>query len=297
MIVHLHCVCWNDIDMLHYFFRNYDEMVSHYFVDDDGSDDGTLDYLAQHSNVTVRQKPRINPDSYVLESHASHQTSWLRSRGIADWVLVVDIDEHIYHPDLSGYLQAQTEAGVTAIPALGFQMLAHESPPPEVRLSDHLRRGAPWAQMSKLVLFSPDAVTNPGFAVGRHSAEPAGAVRYPERDELLLLHYKYLELKAVSRRHAAEQARRRKLDLEHDWGHRYAFDKAQLAADFASFEARAIDIADMPVPHDQHHEPRWWRPEAASLTDSIAPLRQDSANRRRASDVLSRLHRLLRLRR
>jgi hypothetical protein len=290
MIVHLHCVSWNNMGMLDYFFRHYDPLVAHYFISDDGSDDGSLEYFSRRSNVSVRRKPTSHASSYVLESHSSHQSSWRRSRGIADWVFVVDIDEHLHHADLRDYLRVQAAVGVTAIPALGFQMLARQKPPPEVRLADHLQWGAPWKQMSKLVAFRPDAITDPGFEVGRHRAEPVGKVRYPERDELLLLHYKYIGLDALHHRHTIAQARRRELDLARGWGHRYSFDEAQLSADFAAFQERAIDLSQMPSPHEQHREPRWWRP---SLPDCQASERSEPASGARAG-FTRRLGRLLR---
>jgi hypothetical protein len=259
VIIHLYCVAWNEMHMLDFFFRHYDGLVSKYFFHDDGSDDGTLDYLARRSDVELCAKPFLRPDSFVMESLGVYETSWHRSRGQADWVILVDIDEHIHHPDLPGYLAAQQAAGVTAIPALGFQMLSPSYPPAGLRLIDALHRGAPWKQMSKLALLRPDAVQATNFTVGRHTAAPEGDIRYPERDELLLAHYKYLGLDYISRRHAAAYARRRSLDLAKNWGHRYSFDAAQLAADFADFESRAIDIRDMTDPHEQHKEPRWWR--------------------------------------
>ncbi|SHM95732.1 glycosyltransferase family 2 protein [Roseibium suaedae] len=259
MKIHLHCVNWNSIEFIDYFFRHYDGFVSRYFVNDDGSTDGSLEYLSRRPDVTLAAKPRLDSESYVLESLHSHLTSWKRSAGLADWVIVVDMDEHIYHPDLPLYLERVTREGVTAIPALGFQMLSRKMPDKNVRLTDEIRVGAPWKQMSKLVMFRPDAVLDPGFAIGRHTAEPKGDIRYPDRDELLLLHYKYIGFDALKLRHAQAQARRRKADLQNGWGHRYAFDEQKLEEDFSAFEARSLDVSGMRDPHLQHEEPRWWR--------------------------------------
>lgn len=245
--------------MLDFFFRHYDGLVSRYFFYDDGSDDGTLDYLSRRSDVELCEKVERNPDSYVLENLMVHERGWHRSRGEADWVIIVDIDEHIHHPDLPRYLNAQTEAGVTAIPALGMQMLSTSYPAPDLRLIDNLHRGAPWKQMSKLALIRPDEIETVGFTVGRHTAAPTGNLRYPDKDELLLAHYKYLGLEFTARRHAEALARRRVVDNARNWGHRYTFDAAALAADFADFESRAIDIRDLTDPDQQHKEPRWWR--------------------------------------
>jgi hypothetical protein len=45
---------------------------------------------------------------------------WDESRGIADWVIVTDIDEHLYHLDLYNYLaQCRIRGVVFLVPALG----------------------------------------------------------------------------------------------------------------------------------------------------------------------------------
>lgn len=246
--------------MLDFFFRHYDGLVSRYFLYDDGSDDGTLEYLARRPDVEVLPKVTRNPESYILESHSVYEEGWKRSRGEADWVILVDLDEHIHHPDLRAYLEQQMAAGVTAIPALGFQMISREFPPADARLIDTLHHGAPWRQMSKLAIIRPDQIQETCFSVGRHTAAPLGNLRYPDRDELLLAHYKYLGLEQTARRHATALARRRSLDRAKNWGHRYAFNAAELATDFADFESRAMDLRRLVDPHEEHREPRWWRP-------------------------------------
>ena len=100
MEIHLYAFCWNDADMLPFFFRHYDPIVSRYFVFDDHSNDGTLDLLHGHPNVEVRPCVRSDPDSLILSLMSVCNECWKRSRGWADWVIVTDIDEHLFHPDL-----------------------------------------------------------------------------------------------------------------------------------------------------------------------------------------------------
>jgi hypothetical protein len=129
-----------------------------------------------------------------------------------------------------------------------------------VKLCGAITRGAPWRQMNKLILFNPDAVREINFDVGRHAARPEGDIRYPERDELLLLHYKYLGRDYTSARHAELRTGLRAVDVANRWGHKYWWSAAELEADWRAMEARAVDIADPELaPWDSHREPRWWR--------------------------------------
>lgn len=69
------------------------------------------------------QLPDIaSPGPESLPSLPLLETCWKESRGIADWVIATDIDEHRYHPDMYRYLAQCRPQGVTIIPALGYQM-------------------------------------------------------------------------------------------------------------------------------------------------------------------------------
>ena len=75
--------------------------------------------------------------------------------------------------------------------------------------------------MDKPAFFNPDAITDSGFGIARHSCNPRGRVVRPPRDEILLLHYKHLGLDYLLARHAELDARRRSLDRERGYGYHY----------------------------------------------------------------------------
>jgi hypothetical protein len=259
MRVHLHTVCWNDMAHLEFFFRHYTPWVDHFWIHDDGSTDGSLELLAKRNDVTVVPLKRQNAESWVLSAKAIYDTSWMQSRGIADWVIVTNIDEHLYHPNMPEYLTQMRKDGVTAIPALGYQMIARDMPSPDSTLSNDVPFGAPWKQMSKLQIFRPDTMERSDFAPGRHSVQFDGTVIYPEHDVVLNLHYKYLGLEDVKDRHAAQAERLKAIDLEKGWGHKYHWSFESLKQDFEGFEQALVDIHEHTDHHTSHKQPRWWR--------------------------------------
>src|ERR1700733_7363954 len=99
--IHLFCLCWNDARMLPFFFRHYDKIVDKYFIYDNGSTDGSIAMLEKHGRVEISHFE--SGDSFVEEERRLGDTMWRDSD--ADWVIITDIDEHIYHPDLTGYLK------------------------------------------------------------------------------------------------------------------------------------------------------------------------------------------------
>jgi hypothetical protein len=258
--IHLYTICWNEAAMLGFFFRHYDPWVSRYVFFDDGSTDGTLDILARHPRVEIRRFVREAPDSYVKSALILQDRMWKESRGAADWVVITAVDEHLHHPRLLPYLEDCHETGVTLVPALGYQMVDRAFPPRDAKLAEAVRRGAPYRLMNKLSLFRPDAVAETHYEPGRHGASPTGELVYPERDELLLLHYKYLAPDYVAARNALLATGLGEMDRAQRWGVHYMDDAAAVDAAYRDFEARAVDIADpRHLPWRDHGTKRWWR--------------------------------------
>lgn len=257
MRVHLHTVCWNDAPRLEFFFRHYEPWVEKFFIHDDGSDDESMEILAARSDVSVERLVRSRKDSWVLSAKTIYDTSWHRSRSAADWVVVANVDEHLHHADMAGYLAQSLEDGITVIPALGYQMVNETLPRPGSLLWRDYPMGAPWFQMSKLQIFRPDQVVSTDFAPGRHRVKLEGNIILPESDDVVNLHYKYMGKKEVFERHAQQEARRGEADRERSWGHKYRWSWDEYDADFKRFQALAIDTRYVNH-HMSHTEPRWW---------------------------------------
>lgn len=272
MKIDLYTRCWNDADMLGFMFRHYDPLVQRYIVFDDGSTDASLDILRANPKVDLRPMPACSdPDSRVASGLAVLENCWHESRGHADWVIVTDIDEHLWHRDLEGYLLRQKKDGVTIIPALGFQMLSNDFPGEDSRLSDVVSSGAPFPHMNKMNIFSPDDIEATNFTVGRHEASPRGHVVAPARDELLLLHYKFLGFERTYLRLKQSLTRQRAKDLAFKWGIQYSWSTDDLRR---NWDEVAADIVDTSAPRLRlsrlHAGPHWWD---AHRKQAAAPLK------------------------
>jgi glycosyltransferase involved in cell wall biosynthesis len=259
MRVHLYTTFWNEMAMLGFFFRHYEPWVERFVCFDDGSTDGSREYLLSKRNVEVRPFPRAVPDSFNRSKKMLFDNCWKESRGSADWVIVLDIDEFLCHPSIEAYLQSCRQRGITCIPSLGFEIITDTFPDAEENLARSRTRGAPNRWYCKLGLFDPEAIDGIDLMFGSHSAKMTGRVILPERDELLLLHYKKLGFDYFLPRTAALRARRGSRDVAEGLGHHYR-SPGEMIDVVNRQRGMLMDVADPTIElWRDYPEPRWWR--------------------------------------
>ena len=260
MTIHLYSRSYNDTYMVNYFLRHYETLADRIVVFDDGSTDDTVALLRKHPRVEVRPTPPYDdPESRVVSAQTLLNTCWKESRSTADWVIIVDMDEHLCHDDLPAYLDLCRENMVTFIPALGFQMISEQWPEADSLLCSQIQAGVPDHDYSKPSIFNPREIQETGFALGRHTAQPQGYVLLPPRAEVLLLHFKHVGFDRVIKRHKEYLARQRSKDLSNLWGFQYSFDESELRShwDKLAGAARPITRKDEDFARFQAG-PHWW---------------------------------------
>jgi len=269
MEVHLYTIVKNEEEMLPFFFRHYDSLVKRYIVYDDGSTDRTLEILAAHDRVDVRPFVRTHTNSYVLSAQSLHDSVWKESRGRADWVIITPVDEHLYHgAGLGRYLRIANSCGVTAVPALAFEMITDTFPAPQEYLARSRRCGAPLDKYNKLSVFNPNAIVETRYDIGRHSAAPEGRVQYPNRDQLLLFHYKFLGIDYLLRRYALLGSWLGAGDKIRRFGGQYDLSRYELEAEFAELRRTAVDATSKEARNLARK--KWWRvPEMPTAPQSV----------------------------
>jgi hypothetical protein len=78
-VVHLYAVCWDEADMLGFFFRHYDPWVNRYVIYDDDSTDGSREILRTHPKVEPRDFTRVEANSFALSHKAMQDEAWTKA--------------------------------------------------------------------------------------------------------------------------------------------------------------------------------------------------------------------------
>jgi hypothetical protein len=239
--VHLHALCWNEERLLPYFFKHYDPIVDRYFVYDHGSTDRSRELLQAHPRV-VLGRFEMSGGSFVRAATEHYNRCWKASRGVADWVFVVNIDEHLYHRNLRAYLRACTRRGVSVIVPEGYNMVSSAFPTGAKPLCDVVRYGARDPKWDKPQFFDPTRIDEINFKAGRHSAAPSGEVVYPRTTRTKLLHFKYLGADYLVRRHAELRSVFPSEDLEQGWAYQYLWSEQRNVEELEHTRRHAVRV-------------------------------------------------------
>ena len=111
----------------------------------------------------------------------------------------------------------------------------------------------------KASIFNPDEIADVNFTIGRHRVDPVGRIQVPQRDELLLFHYKYMGFEETHERHKQLEEGLGSGDGRRGWGHKYAWSRDRLKADWAEVVSNALDTAAIRSdPSSYYPVERWW---------------------------------------
>ena len=173
MKVRVYSLCWNEERFLPYFLRHYCPFVEKIAIYDNLSEDKSVEIIKSFPNTEVRPystQGQLRDDAFL---YIKNQT-WKESRGQADWVIIVDTDELLWHPDLLSYLEECKQKGVTIPVPMGYEMISDAFPSTDGQVYEEIKT-------------APCSTTTPSCASSipissKRSTMGPGATRRPRRD-------------------------------------------------------------------------------------------------------------------
>lgn len=184
MIINYFSQVRNEERLIPYVFRHYDNIVDHYYIWDHASTDRTKELLLQNPKVTVFDLPESPFDEEQLIKFKNIAFKEFKQ----DWAIIADFDEFLYHPNLKELLMWYKSNGVTIVRSEGYQMFADSFPQSDKQIYKVVSKGVRNKLYDKPIIISNEV--NPNYSYGAHFINPTGNVKYSDKAEVKLLHYK-----------------------------------------------------------------------------------------------------------
>jgi glycosyltransferase involved in cell wall biosynthesis len=237
--IHVYTVCYNEEKILPYFLRHYSSFAEKIIVFDNYSTDSSPD-IVRSCPIADLRRFNTNGTFNDLENIRIKNKSYKESLGKADFVIVVDMDEFLYHPQILELLRRYKSDGVTLPKTIGYDMISWRFPRSSKPFVENMRIGRESPSYAKRCIFHPEVDIN--FQVGAHTCNAAGNILESNSADIKLLHYHYLGLLRIIRKHRAFKRRLSQFNLEHKLGYQYTWGALRLVGRFLVYRANSYDI-------------------------------------------------------
>ena len=240
-IVHYYALCWNEERILPFVLDYYGRFCQRLTFYDNGSTDDSLALIASYPNTRIVPYTSRGIEDEVYR-HIKN-TCWKQSRGKADWVIVCDMDEFLFHPQLVEALADATHQHISFPDIEGFEMYAEKLPPhiPGTMITEQIRRGVRSQWLDKHILFNPNRIVDINYAIGAHNAQPIGSVSTGAAS-FKLLHYKNIDLKFLIDRYALLASRLSETNRRENYGGHYRQAVSEIESQFYVGMSQAADV-------------------------------------------------------
>lgn len=241
-IVHYYAVCWNEEKILPFMFDYYGCFVDQFTIYDNCSSDRSSEIILSHKNAQVIT---FTTEGFNDNIHINIKNNcWKRSRGKADYVIVCDIDEFIFHKDIKEALAQLEENGYSIVKPFGYNMYSRDYPAyiPNQLLTDLVKQGVRVPMFDKCILFDPHALVEINYKPGAHECHPWGRVKKYRNEDFKLLHYKNIGLVQLLERNQSYVMRLSKENIENNYGIEYLKKEQIIIQEFDENEQKAEEI-------------------------------------------------------
>jgi glycosyltransferase involved in cell wall biosynthesis len=232
MTVESHIICWNEIDIIQLTIDHYKKICDRLIFYDNHSDDGTQDVIIKNGCQLIPfGKHGVLDDNEYLKIK---NNCWKKSQ--ADWVIVCDVDEIIWHNDFAEVLKRAKAVDNTVFSTVGFDIFSNHMPKDSYF---DIMTGVYSANYSKLAVFSPK-IKSINYVWGCHVADPAGNVRYAS-ESLNLFHYRNIGgAQRLINRHELYRKRMSAFNKRLGLGIHYTYNNEQRQKDWQEKHDKAI---------------------------------------------------------
>lgn len=243
--VDVYTLCWNEMKVLPFVVDYWKKFARKVYVYDNGSDDGSIEYLKKFDWIEVR-KYKTNGFNDV-ENKKIKNTVWQGSD--ADFVVVCDLDECLYCDNIIEKLKQLKEEEVTLVKPRWFEAVGTKFPKhkdgvlinelPDVKFCEVNTRMYP-----KCTLFNPKAIKKMNFTPGAHRCAPTGKIKWYKGSDIFTIHLKNLSLDYLMKRYRTLNKRLSVTNKKYRFGIQYAFEDNKIIDGYNKFKNKALPFEE-----------------------------------------------------
>ena len=242
-VVHCYVICWNEERMLPFMLDYYEGFVDYITIYDNYSDDHSEEIVKSYKNTSIikfSMNGKIDDRVYLQIKN----NCWKHSRGKADYVIMCDVDEFIFHEDIHKTLEMLKTQSFSIVKPFGYNMYSTEYPNHLIGtlITQQVKRGVREPMFDKCVLFDPHAIAEINYKEGAHECHPTGRVKAYRNEDVKLLHYKNIGLEQLIKRYRLYASRLSQENIENKLGIEYLKKEQLIIQDFKENEQNAIEI-------------------------------------------------------
>lgn len=220
MKVRVLTLCKNEEQIMPFFIQHYSPWVDEIIIIDGYSTDRSLDiaYALGGNKIKVK-KHAFDTGKEVNDELFKNirNIEWKENAESFDWIIICDMDEFLYHPNLISKLIEFKQKNITLPYVKGYHMIGMNLPIPDLPLIQQIKKGTPDPLYNKHIIFNPKAIKNINYNEGSHICNPEGFVSYSEED-LFLLHYRKLSYEYCIEKARTALSRMSQLNMDKGWG-------------------------------------------------------------------------------
>lgn len=216
----------NEEKLMPYIMRHYSKF-SHVILLDNNSNDRTIKIgHRMGAEIWKYQVPDEMNDKVNMDIK---NNCWKQSQ--ADWVIVIDADEFVYHPDLIGFLE---KTNATIIAPQWCEMYSEKFPTTKGQIYEEVKTGrvGHCHGHSKINLFRPSQIREMNWDAGCHNAKPIGNVIPLLECEIKTLHMRWLSKEYVIARSQYTAKRMSAMNKKMGWSFHFAWEPEKLSKIF-----------------------------------------------------------------
>ena len=239
MYVEVITYCWNEMAILPFALDYWKQYASHVTVYDNGSDDGSREFLEQYKPFV-----RVIPFGKELNNDAMRHSKcndWKVYRELADLVVVCDMDEMLIVENEA--FEKMLESGATICAPTTYNLMGLIEPKYKGRPLHKVSPRAYFDPNPKAIVFRPDKIEEINYCAGAHKCDPTGEVKWYSGGLYNLHANNGLSIDYRIQRYEAMNNRRSQQDLIKGYASHYSMSEDQIRKEWNEALKKTIDIS------------------------------------------------------